>query len=170
MAPLIPSNHSVIENFYQHCGKLLHFIKSRLNNSDDAEDMMQEVFVRLLQYPKEIVPAGINQLAFSIAVNLVNDYLRHLYVKSLAHCNLTFFMDYIINETEEEVVGKDLKRLEETRLSTMPPQRRLVYTLRIHEGRSSKEVAEMLRISPRTAENHFYIGIRQMRECFENNL
>lgn len=170
MAPLISSNHSVIENFYQHRGKLLHFIKSRLNNSEDAEDMMQDVFLRLLQYPKEIIPAGINQLAFSIAGHLINDYLRHLYVKSIAHSNVASLMDFIINDVEEEVVGNDLKRLEETRLSTMPPQRRLVYTLRVHEGRSSKEVAEMLRISPRTAENHFYIGIRQMRQCFENNL
>lgn len=160
------SNYAAIESFYQHCEKLHRYVRSRINNEDDAEDLMQDVFLRLLEYQGEIIAESAGSLAFSIASHAVNDYLRHQYVKNSVHSQLLITQTGISNETENTIVGRDMQRLERKHLNAMPSQRRLIYIMRIHQGKTTKEIAESLKISPRTAENHFYIGIRQMRECF----
>ena len=166
MANLYQSNHHAVELLFEHSEKLLRFIRTRINDTDDADDLMQDVFLRLLEYPREILPESALNLAYSIASNVVNDYLRHKYVKTSVHAQLSDKQSEITNETENAIIGRDMVRLERNYLKTMPEQRRKIYVLRIHEGKSTREIAEALNISPRTAENHFYIGIRQMRECF----
>ena len=160
------SNQSMIKDYYHHHESLSRYIRTRVNNADDAEDLVQDVFLRLLEYKGEIQAEGTKNLAFAIACNVVNDYLRHQYVKKGVHERMMIADSALSNETEEEVIGRDLIRLERRSLESMPPQRRMIYFMRIHEGKSNREIAESLNISTRTAENHFYIGIRQMRECF----
>lgn len=166
MATTNQSNHPAVELFHTTHDRLLRFIQSRINIAEDAEDLVQDVFLRLLEYPREILPEAASRLAFAIARNVVNDYLRHQYVKSSVHSQLTLSVSDVTNETAEAIAGREIKRCEKKRLESMPPQRRLIYILRVHEGRSTKEIADTLKISPRTAENHFYIGIRQMRDYF----
>ena len=166
MATLTQPNHEAIELFYRHSEKLRRYLYSRINNSDDADDLMQDVFLRLLEYKGEIVAETAGNLAFAIASHAVNDYLRHQYVKISVHSQLSLTQTGVTHETENAIMGRDMQRLERRQLRTMPRQRRLIYVMRIHQGKTTKEIAESLNISPRTAENHFYIGIRQMRDCF----
>lgn len=166
MANSRPTNHQAIELFYKQSDKLQRYIRSRINNDDDADDIMQDVFLRLLEYPEEIIADSACKLAFSIASHVVNDYLRHHYVKTSVHSQLSYSRTGVSNETENTIVGRDMLRLEKKQLNAMPRQRRQIYIMRIHQGKNTKEIAQSLNISPRTAENHFYIGIRQMRACF----
>ncbi len=166
MANSKQSNHAAIELFYKNSEKLQRYIRSRINDEDDADDLMQEVFLRLLEYPGEIMEGAAGNLAFSIASHAVNDYLRHQYVKTSVHSLLSVTQTGITNETENMIFAHDMQRLEKKQLNAMPRQRKLIYIMRIHQGKNTKEIADSLKISPRTAENHFYIGIRQMRECF----
>ncbi len=166
MATSKQSNHEAIELFYKHSEKLHRYIRSRINNEDDADDLMQDVVLRLLEYKGEIVAETAGNLAFAIASHVINDYLRHQYVKTSVHSQLTVSQTGVTNETENAIMGRDMQRLEKKQLDAMPRQRKLIYIMRIHQGKNTKEIAESLNISPRTAENHFYIGIRQMRQCF----
>lgn len=160
------SNREVVgEAFSLFRETLYRYIKLRVNNADDAEDLVQEVFLRLLEH-KGLLLEGVKGLAYVIASNAVNDYLRHHYVKTTVHASLYESGSELSNETEETVIGRDLARLERHQLESMPRQRRLIYIMRIHEGKCTKEIADQLNISTRTAENHFYIGIREMRACF----
>lgn len=161
------SNHEAVgEAFGLYRDSLYRHIKSRINDADDAEDLVQEVFLRLLGHKGLLLVEGVKGLAYAIANNVVNDYLRHHYVKTAVHASIYESGSELSNETEETVIGRDLARLEASQLEAMPKQRRLIYMMRIHEGKSTKEIAELLSISTRTAENHFYIGIREMRACF----
>ena len=166
MATVRNPNHAVIEDYYRLSDKLRRYVGSRINNEDDAADLVQEVFIRLLEYSGRIVTPSVANLAFTIASRMVNDYLRHHYVKASAHHEISNIQVNTSNDTEETVIGRDMQRLERRQLDAMPPQRRLIYIMRIHQGKNTKEISQALDISPRTVENHFYIGIRQMRKCF----
>ncbi len=166
MANSKPSNHEAVALFYKHSEKLQRYVRSRINNQDDADDLMQDVFLKLLEYPERIVWDTVENLAFTIAKRAINDYLRHYYVKATAQIIISDAQTEMTNETEETVIGRDMARLELLQLNIMPPQRRLVYIMRLHYGKNTKEISKALNISPRTAENHFYIGIRQMRTFF----
>ena len=159
-------NHAAIEDYYRHSDKLRRYVCSRINDEDDAADLVQTVFLRLLEYSGRIVTSTVANLAFTIASRAINDYLRHHYVKTSVHHEIGNIQPGTSNDTEETVIGRDMQRLERRQLDAMPPQRRLIYIMRIHQGKNTKEISQALDISPRTAENHFYIGIRQMRKCF----
>ncbi|MCM1491223.1 MAG: RNA polymerase sigma factor [Muribaculum sp.] len=156
----------IAETYLSHLDKLVSFISKKVNDRDDAEDIAQDAFMRLLNYDREIIPDNIHNLLFTIANNLVNDYLRHLYIKNDVHANIIQTANLWNEDTEQKVVAKDLAILERKRLDSMPDQRRIIYIMRMHEGRNSQEIANRLGISKRTAENHFHLGITQMREYF----
>lgn len=156
----------IAETYLTQFDRLVGFISKKVNDRNDAEDLAQDTFMRLLNYPQEIIPENVNNLLFTVANNLVNDYLRHLYIKNDVHSNIVQTADWWNDETEQTVVARDLALLEKKKLDSMPGQRRIIYIMRMYEGKNSQEIAERLGISKRTAENHFHLGITQMREYF----
>lgn len=159
-------NQLISETYLAHHDKLVGYIAKKINDRDDAEDIAQDAFLRLLNYNAEIRKEDVRSLLFTVAGNLVNDYLRHLYVRNDVHSSIMNSAQTWHEDTEQAVVGRDLAGLEKRKLDTMPGQRRMIYIMRVHEGKNSQEVADRLGISKRTAENHFYLGISQMREYF----
>lgn len=160
------SKEQISQAYLTNYNQLVGFISKKVNDSDDAQDLAQDVFVRLLSYTKEILEENLKSLLYTVAVNLINDYLRHLYVKNDVHGQMMSTSKWWEEDTEHRVIGHDLAHLETEKLSAMPTQRRMIYIMRIHEGKTSQEVADSLGISKRTAENHYYLGITQMREYF----
>lgn len=160
------SKQLIAETYLTQFDKLVGYISKKVNDRLDAEDIAQDAFMRILNYDREIIPENIQNLLFTIANNLVNDYLRHLYIKNDVHANIVQTADWYNEDTENKVVAKDLALLERKKLDSMPGQRRIIYIMRMHEGKTSQEIADRLGISKRTAENHFHLGITQMREYF----
>lgn len=54
------------------------FINRMIDNPAEAEDLTQEVFLRLCQNAREVLPEGRKSWLFSVAHNLAVDYLRGL--------------------------------------------------------------------------------------------
>jgi len=159
----------ISETYLTHFDMLVGFISKRVNDRSDAEDLAQDTFMRLLNYPSEIRKESIGMLLYTVASNLVKDYLRRIYIRNDVHGNLQgakWWDDY----TENKVVADDLTLLEYKQLKSMPCQRRIIYIMRMHQGKTSQEVADILGISKRTAENHFHLGITQMRKYFRTCL
>ena len=113
-------------------------------------------------------PDTVKYFLFTIARNIVIDYIRRYYKKQEIDGYLYDTMSASTNETEEKIIGDDLMAMERMRLATMPKQRRLIYTLNRFEGKASPEIAGELNLSCRTVENHLLIGRRDMREFFRN--
>ena len=133
-----------------------------------AEDLAQDVFVRLLDYKQMLRPDTVKYFLFTIARNIVIDYIRRYYKKQEIDSYIYDTMSTSTNETEEKIIGDDLVTMERTRLAAMPEQRRLIYTLNRFENKTSPEIANELNLSCRTVENHLFLGRREMREFFRN--
>ena len=153
------------EEYYQ---VILTYITYRITHRYEAEDLAQDVFVRLLDYKQMLRPDTVKYFLFTIARNIVIDYIRRYYKKQEIDGYLYDTMSASTNETEEKIIGDDLMAMERMRLATMPKQRRLIYTLNRFEGKASPEIAGELNLSCRTVENHLLIGRRDMREFFRN--
>ena len=146
------------EEYYQ---VILTYITYRITHRYEAEDLTQDVFVRLLDYKQMLRPDTVKYFLFTIARNIVIDYIRRYYKKHDTMSTST-------NETEEKIIGDNLMTMERTRLAAMPEQRRLIYTLNRFENKTSPEIANELNLSCRTVENHLFLGRREMREFFRN--
>ena len=119
---------------------------------------------------KMLRPDTVKYFLFTIARNIVIDYIRRYYKKQEIDSYLYDFTVTSSNDTEEKIIADDLMAMERTRLAAMPEQRRLIYTLNRFEDKSSPEIASELELSCRTVENHLFLGRRDMRDFFRNRI
>ena len=69
-------NKAIIEDAYkEYKAMLLFYVSNLINDADEAPDIVQNIFVRLMSY--DIITSDtIKSLCFKIAKNLVIDYVR----------------------------------------------------------------------------------------------
>lgn len=160
------SDNIIVRSYEEYHQIILNYITYRITHRYEAEDLTQDVFVRLLDYKQMLRPDTVKYFLFTIARNIVTDYIRRYYKKQEVDGYMYDTMSVSTNETEEKIIGDDLMKMERKRLAVMPEQRRLIYTLSRFEDKSSPEIANDLNLSCRTVENHLFIGRREMREFF----
>lgn len=158
-------NDSHIKEIYTRMlPRLVRYLTSRINDEESARDIAQDVFLKLLEsHAVFFSKVAEDAIVFRVARNMVNDYLRHYYVRKEAdiyfeQTTVTYTID-----TESSVIANDIADLEIATLAQLPPQRRLVYSLRRFDGLASKEIAARLGLSRRTVENHLLVGTHQVR-------
>lgn len=142
---------------------ILSYITFRIAHRCDAEDLTQDVFVRLLDYKQMLRPDTVKYFLFTIARNIVTDYLRRYYKKQEVDSYVYDTMPFSTNETEEQIIADDLYGVEQRILSAFPAQRRIVYALNRYEDKSAEEIAGELNLSRRTVDYHLFLGRRDMR-------
>ena len=140
------------------------YICYRINNKEEAEDIAQDVFLRLMDYKQMLRPDTVKFFIYTISRNLVNDYLRRHYKKQEVNSYLYEHTVTYTNETESQVITNDLLACEKQKLFTLPLRRRKIYVMSRFEGKSASEISANLQLSPRTIENHLFISRKEIRE------
>lgn len=140
------------------------YIYYRINNKEEAEDIAQDVFLRLMDYKQMLRPDTVKFFIYTISRNLVNDYLRRYYKKQEITSYIYDHAATCTNETENQIVANDLLACEKRKLRTLPEQRRKIYIMSRFEEKSSSEISTKLNLSRRTVENHLFISRKEMRE------
>lgn len=156
--------YSIIEEAYnEYYWAIFRYVRSSIKCKLEAEDLVQDVFVRLLDYDNMLKKSTIQSFIFTIARNLVIDYLRCYYKKQEI---ISYAYEDVIESTcgpEEEIIVKDLLIIEKLRLNTFPQQRKKVYSMSRFEEKTLGEISEELQLSMSTVENHLFIGRKMMR-------
>ena len=139
------------------------YIYNKVNNKEEAEDLSQDVFVRLMDYKQMLRPDTVKFFIYTISRNLVNDYLRRYYKKQEITSYMYDRMEVSHNEVESCVVADDLLACEKRRVEFLPSQRRKIYVMNRFEDKSVTDISEELNLSRRTVENHLFISRKEMR-------
>ena len=143
---------------------ILNYITYRITHRCEAEDLAQDVFVRLLDYKQMLRPDTVKFFIFTIARNLLTDYLRRYYKKQEITSYLYDHAVTYTNETESHVIAKELSLLERHKLEALTAQRKKIYVMSRFDEKSISEISTELSISPRTVENHLFVSRREIRE------
>ena len=91
---------------YHHSVYLYLYYK--IGHKEEAEDLAQDVYVRLMDYDRMLCAETIKYFIFTIARNLVTDYLRRYYKRQEVTSYLYEHAVTYTNETEARVVADDL--------------------------------------------------------------
>ena len=138
------NNYLTLTNYYvTHRDELLAYVSSRLGNSVEAEDLVHNVFLRLLTSDKMITDVTLPSLVYTITRNLIADYYRR-------RTHFEAYEHYLkntdsIDESAESVLSvRDITEQLERGLARVPENCREIYRMHIYGGMKVAEISEHL--------------------------
>lgn len=143
------------------------FSKKFINNYDDAEDIVQEVFIELWNQRAKF--GGLDQIKAFLYLSIKNrclNFKKHLMVKE-KYAN-TILEDYE-NIFEEYVLEAEVVQNINTAIKNLPDQRKQILILSM-QGLKNNEIAEDMQISINTVKLQKKIAYRQLREKLGSSL
>lgn len=153
----------VAESYKTYRHQVYVFIRCRIHDDEEAEDLVQDTFLRLLDHLPMLRVDTIQHFIFTIARNLVFDYLRRHYKKQEIDAYLIDTLPTASSDTESRIIADDLRHLEWKVVTSLSPQRRKVYELSRYHDRSAADISTVLHLSVRTVENHLLTGRKEVR-------
>ncbi len=157
------------ELYERYAPRIYHFSNSYLKNETDAEELVQDVFLKIWE-KREILEASQNLKAyiFKIAVNSIYDFIRRKNIenayKDFSRLNYTNQND----DTWHSVVYEEMKTTLDTLIQQMPEQRRRIFDLSKNKGLTNDEIALRLGLSKRTVENQLYRAVSFLKNQLQN--
>lgn len=146
--------------------RVLQMIKSE----DDAQELIQELFVKLWESRKKINNIrSFQSYIFTIANNLVYNYFRKI------NNNQALIQKLLLNAADHYLDGQELLENKEAAqifqkaVDQLTPQCKQVFTLCKLEGKSHKEVAQIMGISMPTVNSHMTVAVKSIREYILKN-
>lgn len=139
--------------------KLLRLLKSR----ELAQDILQDVFIKLWDVrqsvdPEHSFPAYLYRIAVNLSANAYRKSLREAYMRSRIDSAKAGY-----NHVEESVFGKEDASILHEALSKLPERQREVFILHKLEGKSYKEISELLAITPSAVNQHIQRATKTLR-------
>lgn len=146
---------------------MYRYLAVKLGSSDDAEDVLQEVFCRLVKYSFRLrLVHDLRAFAFRIARNEANRFLqRKIHGERAAQPGAGF-----AESLRQSYSGPDglSEQAVATALARIPEEQREIIILRIFEGLSFREIAAVSGQSINTVASRYRYGIEKVRALMES--
>jgi len=145
---------------YSH--KLYGFGMKYFKSETDSEELVQEVFVKVWENRKMLkTEYSFKSYLFTIAMNQIRKHFNKMkvalsYIESIK--NDYEFTDQSFSDDYEYMIKQIYQIIDQ-----MPKRRREIFKKSKIEGKSSKEVAKELNISPGTVDNQVSEALRFLR-------
>lgn len=154
----------VSQSYIDYHTAINNYIKNRINDAEDAADLSQDVYLRLLDNKSMLRPETVKSFLFTIARNIVIDYIRRHSRKQEVSANMYEFTKEYTDSIESQIYASELLTLENGMMMTLPKQRKLIYFMDRFEEKSADEISCELQISKRTVESHLFSSRKTIRE------
>ena len=158
----------ILYNSYKFriAGNLFKLLKS----DDLVKETLQELFFKIWEVRTQIDPEkSFKSYLFRIAENLVYDYFRKAAKDKRLLAKIVDSSSELYFHIEEEIVNKEQFQKLQQAIDLMPPQRKIVFTLCKLEGKSYKEVENIMGINAKTISSHMLQANRFLKIHFKNS-
>ncbi len=158
-------NHQAFQKiFVTYFKKIKYFIYSFIKSETDAEELAQEVFLKIWENHLNIEPdKSFDSYMFTITKNLIYNFLKHKLVEKSYQEYIYFSKSEFAHDPEKILYAKEIELLIEMTVSKMPGRRKEIYQLSRHENLSNGEIAEVLGLSKKTVENQLSLALSELK-------
>ncbi|BBE18989.1 RNA polymerase ECF-type sigma factor [Aquipluma nitroreducens] len=156
--------------YHRYAGKLYAFSLKYLRSKEEAEELVQSVFLKVWENQKNIKKdTSFKSYLFTIAYNeICNLFRRRKYQQN-------FFDKSMIGNPEASVETEDqidfqfvLEQVEQI-ISRLPEKQKTIFLKSRQEGKSTKEIADELGLSPGTVDNYISESLKFIRTNLKDN-
>ncbi|BDD05605.1 RNA polymerase sigma factor SigZ [Aureibacter tunicatorum] len=141
---------------------LFLYVRKRINNQEDAEDLTQEVFLKLSKSDSDKVDS-LKSWVYTIAKNTITDYYRKKKLQTEVIEDNTFVDEYNENNVVEELGGCIAAYLDK-----LPDDYRELMKLSEIEGVPQKEIAKQLGLNYVTVRSKIQRGRKKLKNIFSD--
>ena len=166
------------ELVYRYDRHVLNIAKSFRNNDDDAKDIYQEVFMRVYRGLKNFqFKSEFSTWLFRVTTNVCithqsrkkdhDSINKEIYGDDDSSITLA---DTLTDNksTDELAVGKDISKYINKALDELPPQQKMVFTLKYFEEYKIREIEEMMQCSEGAVKKYLFTATHKMRDRLKN--
>ena len=150
--------------YHKYCNKVYKFCRLYFTNNSSAEEVVQEVFIKLWDIRSYVNEnENLEGLLFIITRNMVFDNTRKNFNESFYQISILAAYDKAY-DIEEELQAKDLKVYIDRLVDELTPRQKEIFCMSRYEHLSYKEIAERLDISPKTVERHINDALKYLKK------
>lgn len=168
-------NERIQETVRQERKRLLHFIRKRVNNVADAEDILQDVFYQFTEYSR--LGSQIDSITawlFTVTRNKITDWFRKKRESSFSEHTReidgeeTLFLSEVVADpgalSDAPMTRKVIAEAIMEAIDELPEEQRFVFLQHEIEGKSFKELSAETGISVNTLLSRKRYAVLHLRE------
>jgi RNA polymerase sigma-70 factor (ECF subfamily) len=154
--------------FAKHGAKLLLFAKQQARYPDDAEDLLQEAFVRIWRlygHTGEVSPTLVYQAIRRLAIDWARSLDRRKIREKKVYTE-SYFVDYFDRSLEKSERRTALLQAVER----LPPEQKEVLTLKVWGELTFDEISRILDLSLNTVASRYRYALGKLKEWLPASL
>lgn len=150
--------------YHRYAGKLFAFSLKYLKSKEEAEELVQSVFLKLWENQTTLKKeTSFKSYLFTIAYNeICNLFRKRKYQQNFIE-NTIFEKPQASTEIESQIEYRSVLEQVEQIIAQLPEKQRSVFLKSRQEGKSTKEIAEELGLSRGTVDNYISESLKFIR-------
>lgn len=157
--------------YTQYQSKLYSYCRRMILDDSTAQDIVQEVFLKLWINRSKISidpVAYLFRAVYNSAINTINH--KKVIQKYETHLLYDFYFNTVsqLPDTETELLNRDVDAVIAKAKDALPPRCREIFDLSREEGLRNSEISEKLGLSVKSVENQMTIAIAKLKKSMKN--
>lgn len=170
IANILAGDRKAIAVFYRtHAPKLRQFIRAKINNADDAEEVLQDTLYAFLEAIRDFTGRSkLTTFLYAIATHKVVDFYRRKKIRHVVFSMVPQLETLVapVLGPEEELDARILREKIRVVLERLLPRHRMVLILKYADGFTVGDIAKKLAISFKSAESQLFRARKAFVELF----
>ena len=154
---------NMVEVIEANLDGLLRFAYLRVSDRTEAEDIVYEAVLRLLESRKKSKLDDVKCYLFRIVYNLCQDYWRNRRIETVP-----IEMVDVPDNLDDRLENEEINRINAL-LNGLPINEAEIIRMNVTDGLSFVEISRVLEIPQSTAKSRFYSGMKKMRQKYFTN-
>ncbi len=154
---------NMVEVIEANLDALLRFAYLRVSDRTDAEDIVYEAVLRLLESRNKNKLDDVKCYLFRIVYNLCQDHWRNRRIETVP-----IEMVDVPDNLDDRLENEEINRINAL-LNGLPINEAEIIRMNVTDGLSFVEISRILEIPQSTAKSRFYSGMKKMRQKYFTN-
>lgn len=155
-----------LEIYRAFYGKVFTFVLSLVKSKANAQDITQNIFMKLWKNRKKLEHIkSMDDYLFILSKNACMDYFRKASRKKEISTDVfdEFLLSRIVSSPEKRIDAiSDIEELRHV-INSLPSKRRDIFIMSRFDGLSNDEIASVLGVSKKTVENQISLATKKIK-------